>query len=288
MNGWLDWREIELQNDWGMREKTDAMADRWNDGAAMWDSRWKGDPEFTRRQADALDFLPTDTVLDVGCGTGPLTMHVAPRVAKVVALDYGPDMLRLLEENAAERGLANVETLQGNWYSMEPGEQIPVCDVAITRWSPAQGDILKFTRCARRWCWSVNTMQPYFEKDGFSTGGYWCRSTVDEDLNTSPRPCARKNGFNVHFNLLYDHGVNPTVNYLSKDHVMTAQTKEELVSKLAGTGPDAKKGRPAARRTDPAVFFARDIHQLDDGTWEFRRRETAVIMGWDPNELIED
>lgn len=285
MNGWLDWRAIEQQNDWGLREKSDAMAERWNDGAAMWDARWKNDEEFTRQQAEALTFLPDDTVLDVGCGTGPLTMHIAPRVKQVVAFDYGRDMLRLLEQNAAERGLANVSTLQGNWYALEPGEGLPVCDVAVTRWSPAHGDILKFTRCARRWCWSVNTMQPTFDEGGFSTGGYWCRSTVDEDLNTSPRPCARKYGFNVHFNLLYDHGVNPTVNYLHKEHVLAALTRDELLAKLAGPRPDPVKGRPAAPRTDPGAFFAPNIRELDDGSWEFRRRETIVIMGWDPREL---
>lgn len=288
MNGFLDWREIELQGDWGLREKSDAMGERWNDGAAMWDSRWKRDLEFTKSQADALSFEPGDTVLDVGCGTGPLTMFVAPRVKSVVAMDYGRDMLRILEENARERGIRNVTTLQGNWYSMEPGIDLPVCDVAITRWSPARGDIMKFSRCARRWCWSIYSMQPTFAESGAARSGYWCRSTVDESLNTTPRPCGRRYGYNVHFNLLYDHGANPTLSYLKKEHVEVADTREDLLAKLA---PPQRKDAPrtpegeARAQSSAEAFFSPHVAQLEDGSWRFARTETIAIMGWDPREI---
>ena len=284
MNGFLDWREIELQNDWGVREKSDAMGQRWDDGAAMWDERWKRDAAFTKRQADALAFEADDTVLDVGCGTGPLAVHVAPRVKKLVAFDFGEHMLETLRSNCRERGIANVETLRGNWYDMEPGREIPMCDVAITRWSPAQGDILKFSRCARRWCWSVSSVEPKFAEGGAQQpGAYWCRSTVDESLNTTPRPCARKYGFNVHFNLLYDHGANPQVNYLVDEVRTEAPTKEELVEKVLGK-PSADI--PEQAREGVLAMVGRDIAQVDSGLWVHERKHTIAIMGWDPNEII--
>ena len=30
---WTDWRELEKHNDWGVRDKDDATAALWNDGA---------------------------------------------------------------------------------------------------------------------------------------------------------------------------------------------------------------------------------------------------------------
>ena len=60
-------------------------------------------------------------------------MNVAPRVKRLIAQDVGEDMLALVRKNAAERGIANIETLRGNWHAMEPGKDLPVCDVAITR-----------------------------------------------------------------------------------------------------------------------------------------------------------
>ena len=270
MNGWLDWREIEEQNDWGLREKSDAMGQRWDDDAGKWDERWKSDLEFTKRQADALKLLrANDSVLDVCCGTGPLTVHVAPRVRKVVAFDYGEHMLELLRANCVQRGITNVETLQGNWYSMEPGVDLPICDVAITRWSPAHGDILKFSRCASRYCYSISSCDLAFVPGGFQEAGFWCRSTVDDALNHSPRPCGRKNGFNVHFNLLYDHGANPTIEYVMNESRTVAASKEELLRKVVG----------------PPALVERDSRQLEDGTWMHYRKHVIAIMGWDPNEI---
>ena len=283
MNGFLDWREVELQNDWGVREKSDAMGRRWDEDADSWDERWKNDLDFTKRQADALSFLPSDTVLDVGCGTGPLTVHVAPRVAHVIAFDFGEHMLAHLRKNCAERGIDNVETLQGNWYDMEPGDGLPVCDVAITRWSPAHGDILKFSRCASRWCWSVASVEPTFAEGGAQEGGhFWCRSTTDEELNLSPRPCARKYGFNVHFNLLYDHGANPTISYLTDEKRTEAPSREELFEKVIGRPLD---DLPADARCGAEHMIGRDITQTENGLWVHDRKHTIIIMGWNPNEI---
>ena len=283
MNGWIDWREIEQQNDWGVREKTDAMGEMWDKDASTWDSRWKNEEDFTRRQAEALGVLSTDTVLDIGCGTGPLTMHVAPRVKRIIAQDYGADMLDLVRENARVRGLHNVDTLKGNWHDMEPGKDLPICDVAIARWSPAQGNILKMSRCATRYCYSLSSCARSFDKGGASTGGFWCRSTTDRTLNTSPRPCARKYGFNVHFNLLYDHGANPTVSYVQNEHKAHADTRDELIEAIMARFRHPGRKTKGVQEVPP--FVERGIMQDEDGRWSFSDVSTIAILGWDPNDV---
>ena len=282
MNGFLDWREIELQGDWGVREKSHEMGEWWDRDARGWDDRWKHDLEFTERMADALAFEPDDTVLDVCCGTGPLTVFVAPRVKKLIAFDYGEHMLELLRANCEERGIANVETLQGSWYDLEPGEGLPVCDVAITRWSPAQGDILKFSRCASRWCWSIMSVDERFEPGGESLRGFWCRSTTDDSLNYTPRPCGRKYGFNIHFNLLYDNGANPSITYLTDERRTEAATREELFAKILGRPLDELE---EGARSGAEHRIGRDITRTPDGLWVHCRKQTIAIMGWNPNEI---
>ena len=226
MNGWLDWEEIEKHNDWGVREKGAAMGELWDKGADGWDERWKAEEAFTKAQADAIDVLPTDTVLDICCGAGPLAVNLAPRVARVIACDYGDRMLEHVRSNALARGLSNVETLKADWFAGEPGEIIPVCDVAVTRWSPAQGNILRFSRFATRRCYSIATCAPYDGSQPPRPAGkdgrhFWLRSTTDASLNETPRPNGRKYGYNVHFNILYDHGANPTLTYVSNGKGMT-------------------------------------------------------------------
>ena len=44
---------------------------------------------------DALALGPTDSVLDLGCGTGQLTIPLARRVGRIIGVDPEPDMLAL-------------------------------------------------------------------------------------------------------------------------------------------------------------------------------------------------
>jgi SAM-dependent methyltransferase len=52
-------------------------------------------------------------VLDLGCGAGHVSFHVAPHVSEVVAYDLSPEMLEVVARSANERGLHNIRTRQG-------------------------------------------------------------------------------------------------------------------------------------------------------------------------------
>jgi len=51
--------------------------------------------------------------VDLGCGGGHVSFHVAPHVKEIVAYDLSPDMLRAVAATAAERGLGNIATERG-------------------------------------------------------------------------------------------------------------------------------------------------------------------------------
>lgn len=57
-------------------------------------------------------------VLDAGAGVGRHALRVAPRVARLVALDMSAETLRVLAEEAARRGVANVTTVAGDVCAM--------------------------------------------------------------------------------------------------------------------------------------------------------------------------
>jgi len=61
--------------------------------------------------AEALRLValaPTARVLDVGAGPGALTLLVAPRVARVDAIDFSPQMIAELSARAERDGVTNV------------------------------------------------------------------------------------------------------------------------------------------------------------------------------------
>ncbi|AZY50405.1 class I SAM-dependent methyltransferase [Bordetella avium] len=61
-------------------------------------------------------------VLDLGCGGGHVSFHVAPRAAEVVAYDLSQSMLDVVAAEAARRGLNNLRTCQGK------AERLPFAD----------------------------------------------------------------------------------------------------------------------------------------------------------------
>jgi len=64
---------------------------------------------------DSLPLGPSDTVADIGAGTGYLTFRVAPRVPQgnVLAVDIQPEMLTMIRERIEKRAVTNVTPVRG-------------------------------------------------------------------------------------------------------------------------------------------------------------------------------
>jgi SAM-dependent methyltransferase len=86
----------------------------WSGRAESWEHQVTSSPAFSKIQKAALDAaspLLEDQAVDLGAGTGFLTLALATRVAGVLAIDLAEPMLDALEQEATKRGLANIETL---------------------------------------------------------------------------------------------------------------------------------------------------------------------------------
>ena len=94
------------------REISHVMGHR---GAAWLERPEREEEEAPSEVVDHMDLAPGDVVADVGAGTGYFTFRIAPRVpeGKVLAVDLQPEMLAIIEARTAERGIENVEAVQG-------------------------------------------------------------------------------------------------------------------------------------------------------------------------------
>ncbi|MBZ0301699.1 MAG: class I SAM-dependent methyltransferase [Anaerolineae bacterium] len=76
---------------------------------------------------------PVERALDAGCGAGHTAAGIAPHVTDVTAFDLTPTMLEQVTRLAAERGLSNLTTRQGDVEAL-PFEDASF-DLVVSRYS---------------------------------------------------------------------------------------------------------------------------------------------------------
>lgn len=93
---------------------------RWTKRVDQWHTHVTSAAGF-EKVLDALlrtaDPRPEDVAVDLGAGTGFVTMALAPKVTSVLAVDISPAMTEELAKHAAEAGLSNVTAEVGDLAS---------------------------------------------------------------------------------------------------------------------------------------------------------------------------
>ena len=84
----------------------------WTRRAASWDHGAANNPGLVRvvtRVLEESDPSPATTAVDLGCGSGQVTLALARRCANVLGVDVSEKMIALLLDNAAKDEISNVE-----------------------------------------------------------------------------------------------------------------------------------------------------------------------------------
>lgn len=92
-------------------ERFDGIAEIYDERT----SKWPGYDKLINRIVELANPKKTDTVLDIGTGTGTIAFEFAPKVSKVVAMDIAENMLKVGEIKAKEKNLQNVEFQYGDF-----------------------------------------------------------------------------------------------------------------------------------------------------------------------------
>jgi ArsR family transcriptional regulator len=110
--------------------------------------------------ADAIAIDDTQTVLDVGTGTGFIAAGLAPRADRVIAIDNSPAMLDVARENLAQLGIDNVEIHEGDLTRLPINDNsvdAAVANMVLHHTEDPAGMLAEMTRVVRRGGWVAIT-----------------------------------------------------------------------------------------------------------------------------------
>lgn len=146
-----------------------------------------------------------NSLLDVGCGVGNLSLKLAKKLENIYSLDYSKGMLDILEQNAKEQNLSNIKTINSSWY--DSWKELPKADIVIASRSM---EVINIKEALEK----LNNQANKRVYISFKVGG----SFLDQDiLNAMQREIVKKPDYIYLVNILYGMGINASVNFVRSE-----------------------------------------------------------------------
>ncbi len=170
----------------------------------------------------SLNLEGINTLLDVGCGVGNLSLTLAPKLQEVYCLDYSFKMLELLKQNMLLRNIKNIELINKSWY--DSWDNIPKVDMVIASRSMEVKDMKEALK-------KLNEKALKRVYLSYKVGGSFISSEILEVLQ---RNIVKKPDYIYLINILYQMGINAKVNFIrSESKQNTYNNFEEFVKSVS-------------------------------------------------------
>ncbi|WP_139653501.1 class I SAM-dependent methyltransferase [Raoultibacter phocaeensis] len=246
--------------DWNEEWKRLQIARRKADNAEYWDKRSKtfstkdAPNAYVERFLELARIEPGESVFDMGCGTGSLSIPLGAEGHKVVACDFSQGMLDVMESELREKNVTTVFPKLMSWEDdwEAHGVRENMVDVSIASRSIAVSDmkaaLVRLSRVARR------------------------RVCITLSTGSSPRMDARilsdlgvknefGNDFLYAFNILATASILPEVSYIQSTRTDTFDSVDDAYEDLSRMVLDAM-----ADKESPEAHAA--LSRLRDWTHE--------------------
>lgn len=249
----------------------------WNTITEEYDGMAKLEKEFTQKQVDCMHITKEDTVVDIGCGPGRLSVPIAKKAKSVTSVDAFENMLARCHANAQKEGLTNVNPLHQSWLDDDAVEKIGQHDIVVASRSVGLSDLIKLSRLAKKYVYVLNFANaPSLREIQMD----FLEGVADYAHPFQKRPDARMFDYNVTFNMIYDMGANPSVVIVEDGFEAYYNSKEAAYEALRFVGKIAPEYEKRYRAN-----VDRYLEVLDDGSVHLLRKTQTYVMWWKPCEL---
>jgi SAM-dependent methyltransferase len=198
----------------------------WDEAAKRYDGFSKLESDYTKLQIEAMQLTPTDTCLDIGCGSGRISVPVAAKVKSVTALDGSAPMLECVQQNAKSAGRDNITCAHLRWEQVVIGANVQPHDIVILSRTEAMRDLAKVNEIARKYVYIFLFCGPTLK--------HFSDELLDGVREDGPRPPRKPfmPGHVILFNRLSSMGIDANVEYLPDGFTKLYASREDAYQDL--------------------------------------------------------
>ena len=201
-------------------EKLASKKDKnWDEAAAGFYRRTKKD-DYNDALFSKLILDENDTVLDVGCGEGSITIPIAKKVKKVIGIDSSPKMLEFLKKRAEDNEIFNIESIlmpiEDISYSEIGDVDVVICSRSLNGIIPIDKVLTELNKIANKYVF-ITIFGPENKK---------IEKDFDREVNIKTEDFPNYNYF---FNILFNMGIYANIERFDLNNYREYNSIEEAM-----------------------------------------------------------
>lgn len=160
---------------------------------------------YNKQLLNLIDITNCDSLLDVGCGVGNLSLLLAEKINKITALDFSSKMLEILQKNAEEKNIKNIKTVNASWY--DSWDNISKADLVLASRCMEVKDMKA----------ALNKLNDKAKKRvvlSYKVGGSFVNENI---LKAIKKEVNNKPDYIYLLNILYNMGINASLNFVRSE-----------------------------------------------------------------------
>lgn len=109
-------------------EKWDIFAHNFNQGVMR---DWNNKNSYINQLINKIQVNIHDTVLDIGCASGGISIPIAEKAESVTSIDISSEMISYLKEHMLNNNITNINSVLGDWENIVSNPKFPKHDIVI-------------------------------------------------------------------------------------------------------------------------------------------------------------
>jgi ubiquinone/menaquinone biosynthesis C-methylase UbiE len=264
MEGVLDWSENRKSMLLSTHRIKSCNPSYWDKCAIDFNENTAHMHELTKEQVNRLPLMPEHTVLEIGAGTGRITIPVAQNVKQVTAVEPSARMLAFLRANAQKAHVNNISYINKPWEELNVGDVSPH-DFVVASFSFFMVDLAKELMKMH----ILANERVYL----FLSASNWMDKEIQKIIYDNTSPLVLADHIYI-YNILNELGITANVEIWNYDSNQRYRDLDDAVSRFMDLYSIPPKKEEQVRE------YLRKILVADNEGWLWLRHKKKVAMIW--------